>query len=58
MSRWLNFILFFGILLLVLGCVHYYLYRRLVVLPQLPASWLPWLRALFICLALAPPLSF
>ena len=58
MPRWLVFIIFFAIASTILGSVHFYLYRRLVVAPELPAFWTSTFRAALICLAASIPLSF
>ena len=39
MPRWLVFLLFITVAVLIVGSVHYYFYRRLVVSPQLPLPW-------------------
>lgn len=58
MPRWLLFILFFAIATSILGGVHFYIYRRLVVAPELPAPWFTMGRIALFALAVAIPLSF
>ena len=58
MPRWLLFLLFFTVALGVVGGVHYYLYRRLVVGPVLPAPYHTLAKYALIALAAAIPLSF
>jgi len=58
MPRWLLFVIFFGVAGTLLGGVHFYLYRRLVVSPALPAPWSTVVRVALIVLAVSIPLSF
>lgn len=58
MPRWSFFLLFFAIAALVLGGVHYYFYRRLVLAPSLPGPWRKAAAIAVITLALSFPLSF
>lgn len=58
MPRWVQFLLFFAIASAMLGSVHFYLYRRLVVAPALPAPWSTIGRVTLITLAVSIPLSF
>ena len=58
MPRWVLFIGFFTVALLILGGVHLYFYRRLVVATALPAPW-PMLAGIsFALLTLGFPVSF
>ena len=58
MPRWLMFLLFFGVAVLILGSVHYYFYRRLFVAPVLPPPW-PKVGAVALAVAtLSFPASF
>ncbi len=58
MPRALIFILFFLVAGLILGGVHYYLYRRLVLDPELPARWRRVVKIALIVLLVSVPLSF
>jgi predicted MPP superfamily phosphohydrolase len=58
MPRWSVFLVFFLVLLTIVGAVHYYLYRRIVAGPELPAPWASVARAALIGLAVSIPLSF
>ncbi len=58
MPRWLLFLLFLTFGLLVLGSVHYYLYRRLVVAAELPPPWRTVGMVVVVVLVLCFPLSF
>lgn len=58
MPRWSFFLLFFAIAALVLGGVHYYFYRRLVLAPSLPGPWHKAAAIAVVALALSFPLSF
>lgn len=51
----MSFAVFFGVLSLVIGGVHYYLWHRLVRSPDLAAPWGRWGGALFIFLAALTP---
>jgi hypothetical protein len=52
------FLIFFLIALSITAGVHYYLYRRLVVGPELPPPWFGIGRAALIALGISIPLSF
>jgi len=56
--RWLTFLLFFTVFTSIIGGVHYYIYRRLVVSTALPAPWSTAGRVALIVLAASIPLSF
>lgn len=58
MPRWSLFLIFFGVAMLVLGSVHYYFFRRLVVGPALPLPWRTVAKIALLVLALSFPLSF
>jgi predicted MPP superfamily phosphohydrolase len=58
MPRWSLFLVFFLVAGLILGAVHFYLYRRLVVAPGLPAGWTKGLGWALAGLALSFPVSF
>jgi hypothetical protein len=50
-----SFAVFFAVLSLVIGGVHYYLWSRLVRAPELGAPWGRWGAGLFVFLALLTP---
>jgi len=52
------FLIFFSIALLILGGVHFYFYRRLVVAPALPPPWRTVVTAALVLAALSFPVSF
>jgi len=56
--RWSMFAVFFTAVLLVVGGIHFYFYRRLVVAPAWPAPWNRAAAAALIVLAVSIPLSF
>ncbi len=58
MPRWLMFLIFFSVAVLILGGVHFYFYRRLVVATALPAPWRTVAKVALIALAVSFPLSF
>ena len=58
MPRWSLFLIFFLIALSIMGGVHYYLYRRIVVGPELPAPWASIARIALPVLATSLILSF
>ena len=58
MNRFIQFSIFFSIMVGVFTVVHFYLYRRLVVLPEVPQPWAQWLKWALITLASLPPLAF
>ncbi len=58
MPRWSMFLLFFLVALSITAGVHFYLYRRLVAAPELPAPWFTIGRAALIALGVSIPLSF
>lgn len=57
MPRWILFLVFISISILVLGGVHFYFYRRLVVAPELPAPWTTVGKVALIALTLSFPIS-
>ena len=58
MPRWLIFTAFIVVATLIVGSVHFYLYRRLVISTALTGHWAFALRALLAALAAGIPLSF
>ena len=58
MPRWVFYAGFITIAVTVVVGVHFYLYRRLVVAPALPAPWPLYLRRLLLVLGACIPLSF
>lgn len=52
-----SFAVFFAVLSLVIGGVHYYLWQRLVRAPDLGAPWSRWGGLLFVFLALLTPVG-
>jgi hypothetical protein len=52
-----TFVVFFLVLSLVIGGVHYYLWARLVRAPDLGPGWARWGTVLFVALALLIPLG-
>ncbi|MDP8257697.1 MAG: metallophosphoesterase [Candidatus Alcyoniella australis] len=58
MPRWLMFLLFLIIAAAIMAGMHFYLFRRLVADPALPAGWHSAATALLIVMALSVPLSF
>jgi len=52
------FLLFFSIALLILGGVHFYFFRRLVVAPMLPPPWRTVVKVTLIGLTFSFPLTF
>ena len=58
MPRWSLFLIFLLIAVTIVTGVHYYLYRRLVVAPQLPLPWAPLVRTALVVLGASIPLSF
>ncbi|MFH2005867.1 MAG: metallophosphoesterase [bacterium] len=58
MPRWLLFIVFFAIAFSIVGGLHFYIYRRLVVTPMLPAPWATIVRVALVVAAASIPLSF
>jgi len=57
MPRWTLFLIFITVTILVLGGVHFYFYRRLVVSPELPTPWSSVVKAALIALTLSFPIS-
>lgn len=57
MSRWLSFLIFFSVLLVLAGGLHYYLWARLVRDPGLPGPSQSALTWLFVGLGLSIPLG-
>ncbi|MBW2529000.1 MAG: metallophosphoesterase [Deltaproteobacteria bacterium] len=58
MPRWVLFLIFFSVSVLILGSVHFYFYRRLFVAPVLPPPW-PKVGAVALIVAtLSFPISF
>ena len=51
MPRWLMFTVFICVAMTIVGGVHFYLYRRLVVSPGLTGQWAPAARTLLVALA-------
>ncbi len=58
MPRWYLFAVFFTVALLIVGGVHFYFYRRLVVAPALPAPWFAVARLTLAALVFCFPASF
>jgi predicted MPP superfamily phosphohydrolase len=58
MPRWSLFLIFLLVAVTVVTSVHYYLYRRLVVAPQLPLPWSVVVRRALVVLGASIPLSF
>ncbi len=58
MPRWSLFVIFFTIALLILGGVHFYFYRRLVVAPSLPEPWRTAAKVALVLATLSFPVSF
>jgi len=58
MSRNLMFLIFITVASLIVGGIHYYIYRRLVVTPALPAPWNTTVSLALLVLAISIPLSF
>ncbi|MBW2458752.1 MAG: metallophosphoesterase [Deltaproteobacteria bacterium] len=57
MPRWILFLIFISISILVLGGVHFYFYRRLVMAPELPPPWSTVGKVALIALTLSFPIS-
>ncbi len=58
MTRVLFYILFITVALIIMGSVHYYLYRRLIRDPALPGPWRRGALVLLAALALSQPMVF
>ena len=58
MPRWLMFAIFIFVALLIVGGIHFYIYRRLIVASALPAPWGRVAMAALIVMALSIPASF
>lgn len=58
MPRFVGFLLFFGIVLLLVGSVHYWIWARLVRDLQLPSGWQRALAVVIASLGLSIPLTF
>ncbi len=58
MPNWRMFLVFFSVVLLVMGSVHGYLYARLVVATALPSPWKGILGSLLLAAVLTLPFSF
>ncbi len=58
MPRWMFFAIFFVVALTIVSGIHYYIYRRIVVDPALPAPWGLIVKTMLIVLAASIPISF